>query len=86
MLISVLMSLVLGFYLSLLIFWVILDPTHNLKVMDLHGLVRPAAGAESLHVIGCVDLHRTLLHFAIDAHAVVDIVDLNTQTRFQTGM
>lgn len=52
--------------------------------MDLHGLVRPAAGAEPLHVIGRVNLHCTLLHLSIDAHAVVDIVDLHTHT--QTDM
>ena len=67
--------------------------THDLKVVDLDGLVRTAAGAEPLHVVGRVDLHCTLLHSAIDAHAVVDIVDLHTHThthsqhtRFQTGM
>lgn len=65
-------------------FWIISDPTHNLKVVDLHGLVRPAARAESLHVIGRVDLHCALLHFAIDAHAVVDIVDLHTPTHTHT--
>lgn len=57
-----------------------LHPTHNLKVVDLHGLVCSAAGAESLHVVGRVNLHRALLYFAVDAHAVVDIVDLHTHT------
>lgn len=59
-------------------FGISLDSTHDLKVVDLHGLIRPAAGAEALHVIGRVDLHCPLLHLAIDAHAVVDIVDLHT--------
>lgn len=52
--------------------------------MDLHGLVGPTAHAESLHVVGRVDLHCTLLHFAVDAHAVVDIVDLQTHTHTHT--
>lgn len=64
------------------------DSTHDLKVVDLHGLVRPVAGAEALHVIGRVDLHCALLHLAIDAHAVVDIVNLHTHTNTlcQPGM
>lgn len=54
--------------------------TYDLEVVDLHGLVGAAARAEALHVVSRVDLHRSLLHLPIDAHAVVDIVDLCAQT------
>lgn len=52
--------------------------------MDFHGLVCPAACAEPFHVIIGVNLHCALLHFTIDAHAVVDIVDLHTHTHKNT--
>ena len=50
--------------------------THNLEVVHLHRLVHAAARAEALHVVHRVDLHGALLHFAVDAHAVVHVVHL----------
>lgn len=49
---------------------------YNLKIMDLNCFVIFASCREPLQVVYCVNLHGALLHFTVDAHAIVDIVHL----------
>ena len=50
--------------------------THNVEIVNFHGFLMPASSSETLQIIPGINLHGTFLNFSIDAHAIVNIVDL----------